>query len=582
MILKRSPLKILHSGIRNLKTPGQAVGFAGLMSSSRLNSTIAISPANTGTSEKKPEQDSIMFEKYISRAENVTSYLNKYKALFRKDVITNSQIDTFEEINNSNQKQVIKIGIIYEDEVVAEESKIIDSILSDPLSSGNESWFSGIVERSRQHNNKFKYGLESELGPHDHGIQEEFKVPSPILNSMYRPSYMKSSDKEISNDIEIWEINDKAQLVDNPKMCHFYINVTRNFTTTIQEYSKLLQNHILLTVVDNTEYSPSSTESTPISIDMTAENNQHIIKINSQLSFHGINQFLKYDTEVSTQYLQSLIHSNIYELSKCIGKFLQTEVLCLWLLSNISSNISKYNITPDAITEVYSSIKSDVIPRFSDSLHSELQNKLVPKTNTYFKRKLRWWKLYLKNDNVEYDLKDFFNENFMGSSIEGYNYVRGKLVSQMQQHEYAQYQNNTEITNPLLKMKNDLVNERLMTEIQPVVYSSIGLAFVYYQLPLSILSFLAYQYFEFTSSSAIAIALLGWVVGFNQVSKQWEKFTYAWLQELYEDVRVCIGRDCIEEGLLKELNSRYNDERNILAIKNEILQGIKDSRHIDV
>ena len=152
----------------------------------------------------------------------------------------------------------------------------------------------------------------------------------------------------------------------------------------------------------------------------------------------------------------------------------------------------------------------------------------------------------------------------------------------MQQHEYAQYQNNTEITNPLLKMKNDLVNERLMTEIQPVVYSSIGLAFVYYQLPLSILSFLAYQYFEFTSSSAIAIALLGWVVGFNQVSKQWEKFTYAWLQELYEDVRVCIGRDCIEEGLLKELNSRYNDERNILAIKNEILQGIKDSRHIDV
>ena len=142
---------------------------------------------------------------------------------------------------------------------------------------------------------------------HDRGIQEEFKVPSPILNSMYRPSYMKSTDEEISNDIEIWEINDKAQLVDNPKMCHFYINVTRNFTTTIQEYSKLLQNHILLTVVDNTEYSPSSTESTPISIDMTAENNQHIIKINSQLSFHGINQFLKYDTEVSTQYLQSLI-----------------------------------------------------------------------------------------------------------------------------------------------------------------------------------------------------------------------------------------------------------------------------------
>lgn len=52
MILKRSPLKILHSGIRNLKIPGQTVGFAGLMSSSRLNPTIAIAPANTGTFEK--------------------------------------------------------------------------------------------------------------------------------------------------------------------------------------------------------------------------------------------------------------------------------------------------------------------------------------------------------------------------------------------------------------------------------------------------------------------------------------------------------------------------------------------------
>ena len=561
---------------------GQTVGFASLMNSGRLNSTIAITPANTSTSEKKPDHDSVMLEKNTSGSENVTKYLNKYRLMFQKDVITNSQIDTFEEINELDQKQMIKIGIIYEDEVVAEESKIIDSILSDPLSSGNELWFSRIVERSRQQNNKFKYGLESELEPQDHGIQNEFKIPSPILNSMYRSSYLKSSDEEISNDIELWEINDKTQLVDNPKLCHFYINVTRNFTTTIQEYSKLLQNHILLTVVDNTEYSPSSTESTPISIDMKADNNQHIIKINSQLSFHGIDQFLKYDTEVSTQYFQSLIQSNIYELSKCIGKFLQTRILCLWLLNNISTNISKYNITPDAIVDVYSSIKSDVIPRFSDSVHSELQNKLIPKTNAFFKKKLRWWKLYLKNDNVEYDLKDFFNENFMVSSIESYNYIRGKLVSHMQQHEYAQYQNNTEITNPLLKMKNNLVNERLMSEIQPVVYSSIGLAFVYYQLPLSILSFLAYQYFEFTSGTAIAIALLGWVVGFNQVSKQWEKFTYAWLQEFYEDVRVCIGRDCIEEGLLKELNSRYNDERNILAIKNEILQGIKDSRRIDV
>jgi len=575
-------LRILHSGIRNLKIPWYAVGISAIKNSGRLNSTIAISPANKTSPEKKVQLENMLLKEDMPEIRDVTGYLNKYKTLFLKDVITNSQIDTYEDISGLNQKQVIRIGIIYEDEIVARESKIIDSILSDPLSSGNESWFTKIVGRSREHNNKFKFGSEDESVTHIHDIQNEFKVPSPILNSMYRPSYMKTSSADISNDIELWEINDKTELIDNPKLCHFYINVTSNFTSTIKKYSKSLQNHILLTVVDNTEYSPSSTEATPISINITAENSQHIIKINSNLSFNGINEFLEYDTKVSTQYFQSLIHSNIYELLKCIGKFLQTDVLCLWLLNSISTNISKYNITPDSITEVYSSIKANVIPQFSDSVHSELQNKFIPKTSTFFRKKLRWWKLYLKNDNVEYDLKDFFNENFMTSSIEGYNYIRGKLVSQMQQHEYAKYPNNTEIANPLLKMKNDLVNERLMAEIQPVVYSSISLAFVYYQLPLSILSFLAYQFFEFTSSSAIAIALLGWVVGFNQVSKQWEKFTSLWLQGLYEDVRVCISKDCIEKGLLKELNTRYYDERNILDIKYEILQGIKNSRRIDV
>lgn len=579
MILKSGKLALKSCSLCSLKWTRQSIGFTQLINKRRSNSTLAITPANKIELNEKQVNSQVIEEPESLESNNLSDYLNRYKTLFAKDIITNSQIKTYQEVNLAQQNQVIKIGIIYDDEITAKNSKIIDTILSDPLSKGNESWFKSIVERQRVDNIKFSYGSE-EAEPNLHS-KNELQVPSPILSSIYRPSYMKSPSSETQNEIELWEINDKVKLVENPSLCHIYINVTRNLTNTIYQYSKELQNHILLTVVDNDEYSPSSTESTPRSLNETNESKQYIIKINSELSFQGINQFLKYDTEASSQYFQSLINSNIYDLMKCIGYYLHTESLSSWLMKNITSNMSRYDAEPDALTEIYSSLRSNVIPKFSNSVHSELQYKFVPKTDEYFK-KLRWWKLYLKNDNVEYDLKDFFNENFMTSSIEQYNYLRGKIVSQIQQQKHVEYPNNTEISNPLLKMKTSLINDRIVTEIQPFVYNSISQAFIFYQLPLSVLSFLSYQYFEFTSSGAFAIALLGWVVGFNHVSKQWEKFNKSWLQDLYEDIRICIGKDCIENGLLTELNSRYSDERRLVRIKNEIVQGIRNSRRIDL
>lgn len=575
MMMKRNPFGRAPSGLRIRACADVSIRFAKKIVPRRFNSNISIAPVNTSTAQQT-ELNQDDFEEASLENQNAESLLHKYKALFPKDNVTNSQIDTFLNVPKEDLKQTIKIGVLYADEIIAKESRIIEAILADPLGGDNEAWFTPIVGRSRSENNKFEYtGVEELDTIRKNPSNTRFRTLSPILSSVYRPSYMKPSPESVCNDIELWEINDKTKIHENPKFCHFYINVTKDLTSTMHEYSKLLQNSVLLTVIDNTEYSPKSTESTPLSFKTSNDSIQHMVKLNSQLSYKGISQFLEYDTSVSTQFFESQINSNVYELGKSIGFFLQSDNLCDWLLKSIRFNASNYNIEPNSITETYTSIKTKDIPQFSESVHSELQNQLIPETNKYFKSKLRWWKLYLKNDNVEYDLKDFFAKNFMSTSIENYNYVRGKIVSKMQQHEHFEYKKNDTFKNPLLEMKNDLVQERLMTEIQPAVYSSITTAFVYYQLPLSVLSFLSYQYFEYSSNSAIALALLGWVVGFNHVSKQWEKFSNIWLRNLYEDVRLYSGKKCIDDGLLRELNSRYEEECNIAEKKNKILQAIK-------
>lgn len=74
---------------------------------------------------------------------------------------------------------------------------------------------------------------------------------------------------------------------------------------------------------------------------------------------------------------------------------------------------------------------------------------------------------------------------------------------------------------------------------------------------------MVYQYFGYGANECIALTTLGLVLGFNQVSKIWTNFTEKWLNGLFEEIRICLGKECIEEGLLKQsnlqLDQRYQD-----------------------
>ncbi|EGV65992.1 hypothetical protein CANTEDRAFT_119026, partial [Yamadazyma tenuis ATCC 10573] len=258
-----------------------------------------------------------------------------------------------------------------------------------------------------------------------------------------------------------------------------------------------------------------------------------------------------------------------------MGYNLQIDRLINWNVKKLINKISNDEISLEQLEKVYNELKNRGINDFSSQMHHELQNELIPNTTKFFNKRLRWWKLYFKNDNVEYDLKDFFQFNFMNKSIENYNFLRGRIISELQNHNFGKYSAKSgDISNPLIKLKNEVINSRITSEVQPVVNSHLFYGMFYYQFPTTIISLCAYSIFDFSLNASVSIFGLGLVMGFNYVSKGWEKFTKDWTKRLFNDVRVSIDRDCVENGLVKELTASYTEERRLIEIKRGIVQGI--------
>lgn len=496
--------------------------------------------------------------------------LKQYKETFPNDQVTNSHIEKYISLCKGLDPLDIEIGIFYDEAYQTKTSRLVESALADPLSEHNAGWFKELESRDRHTVNLFSFGDYSNKAT-NHSSYKSYKIPSPILSEIYRPAFMKHDGHEAVN-MTLKELNGH-DLESHASSCQFLIYVTDDILKGTQLLPKFLKDNTMLTVVDNEDYTPSSSENSDDAFSQTKDIENRIMKVNSYLSYFGIKKLLDQGTSAGSVYFDSLQNSNIYSFWKFLGRFSTKDSLKEWQLKKIITNISNSQSYETNIDELYKSITSTTLPSFSNSMHSELQNTFIPNTNHFFSHKLQWWKLYLKNDNVEYELKDYFSESFMNSSIENYNFIRGRTLSEIRKEKYAEYPSD-KLYNPLQELKNRVINQKIGNEIQPVVYSAIISALVYYQLPISVLSFLSYYYFEFSANSATALALLGWVVGFNHLSKVWERFTHDWLRLLYEEVRLCLGKECIDE-LMKELKGRFSLEQQLALQKQQILDAIK-------
>ena len=485
--------------------------------------------------------------------------LNNYQSSFPQDKALNKDITTLKQlISNKHEPQAFNIAVLYESPEVRRNSKIMEVLLADPLASNNQVWFERI--RKRHGLTKFFFGnFTKDLVDENH---IECQIPSPLLSGLYRNTFHNEPPKT-PNDLIIEEFDNFTQLENRIGDYMYVIYVTHQFYDISSNLPAPLKDRLLLQVIDNTEYSPANTELSPLSIEAGIQT--HLIKINSNLAYDGIVQFIERDVHAADEYMESMTKSNVYELFKFIDHFLRTNILTSWYSAKVINSIqNKINKSNTAINEGSEVVKSE-IAQFGQMVNSELQYEFIPQTTNFVQKKLSWWKLYYKNDNVEYDLKDFFSKHFMNKGIENYNFLRGKILSSDEMVE-----------NPLLELKNEIVNRRVTLEVQPQVYSILTKAFIYYQLPISVIAALSYQFFEFSGNACIALFSLGWVLGFNQVSRDWINFMTKWMNQLFEEVRITVGSKCIDNGLLKESNDQVVNIDMENKTRQKILYDIKE------
>lgn len=501
--------------------------------------------------------------------------LRKYVRFNPSDTSTNANIAQHVELRRSMGKPVdLLVGIAYQNEQVKQSSKVVEALLADPLAAGNETWLAAIKGRDRHHSAVFKFrdsSADSNLPETLLRAASTFAVPSPILSKDHRQVFGDLFPPLPQNDLCLLEFPDFSEAAKHAPACHFLIYVTNQIPTGVESLPLAAQDKVLLTVVDNTEYSPSSVESSSVSFDQKFNILNHTVKINSELAMSGIDQFLKFDTQASSQYFDALQKSNILELSKFLQWFLRSSVLSEWQLRVIRKQIARGDVSQESIQSTREYLRTTAIAECSSKMHADLQQNFIPQTTAFFRHKLSWWKLYLKNDNVEYEIKDFFGSHFMNKSIENYNYVKGQVNAKL---DLGNSPDTFTPVNPLQTLKQDVINTRILLEVQLVVYSCILSAFVYYQLPLTVLSLVGYFWFGIHAQTAIAITTLGWVVGFNHVLKTWCAFTKEWLTTLFEEVRVVISKDCIDQGLLPELNTSYETAKDLAGVRAEVLRAL--------
>ncbi|KAJ9100150.1 hypothetical protein QFC19_005683 [Naganishia cerealis] len=502
----------------------------------------------TIVSTSGPKENSGIEKGPLKNDFSIVEQLQRYKNTFPEDKGATKSINEYLHHRKTGNIKELRLGIKYSSAKVAHLSRIIEAILAEPLAAGNQEWLRDIAQRDRSKNATFRFSQEV-------NVDEEtntFSVPSSMLSAEIRPVFSEIlGAPEQLQDIELVELNELTE------SCVLELLVTDSVIVSGERANAV--------VVDNSEYTKASLQKSPVSFSKFTPS-QNTIKVDSSLYLEAVEAFLKHDTKATDTFVSGLQNSNIYELQKLLSWYLRPLVTQRLLLNDIVSRVEANNY------EVENDLPEYIISQFRTDAHGELQRDFEPNLAFFFKRKLPWWKLYLKNDNVEYELKDYFSKNFMNKTIEAYGYTRGRIVTSLQNQNGQKPTENFE--NPIYDLRQSVIEDRISAEIQPQVYARITQALLFYQVPLTAIAFLAYWHFDFTANAALALTSLGIVVGFNHVSKHWTKLQKKWRQVLYNDIRECIEGPC-QNQLLKELAWQLN-QRNL---RNKVRSATLESLH---
>lgn len=491
---------------------------------------------------------------------SVCKILNKSEKSLEKEKGIIKMIKQYKneiEIMEMKMKKNFQIGVVYLNEKVNFNSKIIEMIIFNGYKMKKNKILNNVINRDKNTINYFKFHDKfNSQNKRNFGTVYEI---NPNITKRENSENIEINDVLNNINLEVCEFNYKEMNMINENIdFDFLILVSDGMFNLIKEIEKIkqLQNFLFFFVIDNniSKFIQNEKETNNRNFE-----NGSLIKINSHL-YNNIEQSEK----------KKIINSEFFNF---FFDILKIENILSWKLSTIKKNISdsKTNFKLFVDSEIFMNNKD--WSNINQFFYEEMQNVFFPLLNSYLKTNLKWWKVFFRTNFAYHDLIFFFHENFMVNSIEKFNFFKGYIFSKLEQQNFIEVGNikSCNFINPILRLKKNILKEKLSFEFKNKISNLVFNSVVYFQTPTFILSFLLFKIFKFDLNILLPVFFLGILTGFSYFLKSWLKFLNVWKNDLFEEMSKCLKNDCNKNGILKNLNQVYTNEILLNKKKNEIL-----------
>lgn len=270
-----------------------------------------------------------------------------------------------------------------------------------------------------------------------------------------------------------------------------------------------------------------------------------------------------------TKWLKNGIKTD-YETTKPAVKNLLASLLQSTSASITAEEASHLAKTLPANASLHSNTLQTALASWSRNAHSELQSELDQAFSGRRWRKLGWWKLFWRVDDVSMLTNEMLSQRFLPTSEQELVYLAGRVVEQ--RHEPPHYSqptsingSKTAVTQPsstLPKWPGHIAFTRrylqdetipaLQTLAQRLLVQSLGTS----SIATTLAGLLYISSFASTLYEAGAVAALGIVYSLGRMQKKWETARTFWEGEVREEGRKAVRGT--EESFADALSAKHS------------------------
>ncbi|KAH3682731.1 hypothetical protein WICPIJ_006302 [Wickerhamomyces pijperi] len=502
--------QILWSSLRRISSARCYTTISGVTAS--INNT----PPTFETTTTTESTTSIKLQNTDQTVLNLLSTLTT----FPNSNSLHSQVRTLTKRLKTPNVTPIRIGLI------GSKTSLLNSLLIDIYedSQRDKLWYDALTQRDGGVDNVISYTNEESqiVTDKENG---RFIVPSPILKDL---------------NIEFVEVNGgKSEKLTSS--CSFFLN----FSTS--ERATLLTAGFPTYTFKDLQCSDEANEVLGYT-EIDSARYERIIKL------------LKRSPSNSTIYSKEYPLTNIAQFREILGKAISQADNKLYaaIISNLQTQLSTSSLSLNQLQNQTQHLNK-IISSYAEYLNLTFQRQFKPSFHQFQFKTLAWWKLYTSLNAIPAKFHNFLdNDKFLNDSIKQYSYIQGQISTSSESEFIDNQQEIITQDNPLIELKSEILTKdipALTKRGNDLLYTN----FINFQLPLIALSNFGVILLDFSTYSMASVALLGLVIGFNNISRDWAKYTKSWEIEVLEGFRGRINN--VEKQLKNEVELWSQNEK---------------------